>query len=61
MVKASEIRRYHEDIDWVFHQAGIALSPEQVDAKVASLRRRSIKFQDTVPAKVPALTSPCNF
>jgi hypothetical protein len=59
--KVSESRRYHEDIDWVFHQVGIALTPEQVEAKVASLRRKSVKFQDTVPPKVPALTSPCNF
>lgn len=61
MVKAKESRQYQEDIDWVFHQAGTALTPEQVEAKVASLRRKSVKFQDTVPAKVPALTSPCNF
>ncbi len=61
LVKASESRRYQEDIDWVFHQVGVALTPEQVEAKVASMRRTSVKFQDTVPPKVPALTSPCNF
>jgi hypothetical protein len=61
MVKAREARRYQEDIDWVFYQASIALTPEQVEAKVTSMRRKSVKFQDTVPAKVPALTSPCNF
>ena len=60
MIKSSERRAYEEDIDWVFHQAGVALSPEQVDAAVAKLRR-SVKFLDTVPAKKPALTSPCNF
>ena len=61
MMKSNERRQYEEDIDWVFHQTGIALSPEQVDAAVAAMRRKSIKFRDTVPAKVPALTSPCNF
>lgn len=61
MIKSSERRTYHEDIDWVFHQAGAALSPEQVEAAVANMRRRKINFQDTVPAKKPALKSPCNF
>ena len=61
MVQAKERRQYQEDIDWVFFQAGTALMPEQVEAAVASMRRRSIKFRDTVPAKVPALKSPCNF
>jgi hypothetical protein len=61
MVQAKERRQYQEDIDWVFFQAGSALTPEQVNAAVASMRRRSVKFRDTVPAKVPALKSPCNF
>jgi hypothetical protein len=61
MVKAKEARQYQEDIDWVFHQVGIALSPEQVEAAVATMRRKSVKFRDTVPPKVPALVSPCNF
>jgi len=61
MIKSSERRAYQEDIDWVFHQAGVALSPEQVEAAVANMRRKSVKFYDTVPAKNPALKSPCNF
>lgn len=61
MVKATDRRQYQEDIDWVFHQAGVALSPEQVEAAVAAMRRKSIRFRDTVRAKVPALTSPCDF
>jgi len=60
-VKATEVRRYEEDIDWVFHQAGVGLTPEQVEAAVATMRQKSIKFRDTVPPKVPALVSPCNF
>lgn len=60
-IKSSERRAYQEDIDWVFHQAGVALSPEQVEAAVAEMRRRKINFRDTVPAKKPALASPCNF
>jgi len=61
MIQSGERRQYQEDIDWVFFQNGVALAPEQVDAAVASMRRRSIKFRDAVPAKVPALKSPCNF
>ncbi|HEX6044498.1 MAG TPA: glycoside hydrolase family 16 protein [Pyrinomonadaceae bacterium] len=61
MVQAKERREYQEDIDWVFFQTGSALSPEQVESAVASMRRRSVKFHDTVPAKTPPLNSPCNF
>ena len=61
MIKSTERRQYHEDIDWVFFQANTALTPEQVEAAVAAQRKRGSKFQDSVPAKVPALKSPCNF
>ena len=60
-VKSNLVRHYQEDIDWVFHEAKKALTPEEVEAKVASLRRRSRKYQDTVPAPVPALISPCDY
>src|SRR5688572_31305589 len=50
--------RSQEDIDWVFHQAAVALTPAQVESAVAAMRRKSVKFRDTVPAKVPALVSP---
>ena len=60
-VKSSTLRHYQEDIDWVFHEAKQALTPEEVEAKVAALRRRSVRFQDTVPAPVPALISPCDY
>ncbi|HEV2835337.1 MAG TPA: glycoside hydrolase family 16 protein [Pyrinomonadaceae bacterium] len=61
MSKATERRQYHEDIDWVFFQANTALTPEQVEAEVGLLRKKSVKARDTVPAKSPALKSPCNF
>jgi len=61
MVKVSGARQYHEDIDWVFHEAKSVLTPEEVEEQVTILRRNSVKFRDTVPAKVPILTSPCNF
>jgi hypothetical protein len=61
MVNVSGARQYQEDIDWVFYEAKSALTPEEVEKQVTILRRSSVKFRDTVPAKVPALTSPCNF
>ena len=61
MIKAQEARKYNEDIDWLFFQANLALTPSEVEAKVAELRRKSIKFRDTVPWPVPALKSPCDF
>jgi hypothetical protein len=61
MVNVSGARQYQEDIDWVFHEAKSALTPEEVEGRVKNLRRNSVRFRDTVPAKVPALTSPCNF
>jgi hypothetical protein len=60
-VKSNDVRQYREDIDWVFHEAKRLLTPEGVEAKVGALRRRSVKFQDTVPAPLPALTSPCDY
>lgn len=61
MIKAQEARQYQEDIDWVFFLANKELTPKQVEAMVADLRRKQVKFRDTVPPKVPALVSPCNF
>ena len=54
-------RSYNEDIDWVFFESKSALTPSEVAARVAALRRRSVSFRDTVPAPAPALASPCNF
>lgn len=61
MVNVSGARQYQEDIDWVFHEVKSALTPEEVEERVRILRRNSVTFRDTVPAKVPRLASPCNF
>jgi hypothetical protein len=61
MTKEAGVRRYHEDIDWVFFAAKKALGPREVADAVEALRRKSVKFRDTVPPPVPALTSPCDF
>jgi len=52
------LREYQEDIDWVFHVAGVSLMPDDVTAKVTELRNAFIKFQDTVESRIPI--SPCN-
>ena len=48
LAQAEGIREYHEDIDWAFHEAGVLLMPEQVEARINELRNTNVKFQDTV-------------
>ena len=58
LIQAEGVREYQEDIDWVFHEAGVLLMPEEVNAKVSELRNASIKFQDTVLSGIQE--SPCD-
>ncbi len=60
LVKSDEMRRYEEDLDWVFF-TDKTVSPSVVETAVSNLRRRGVKFRDSVPAPVPALASPCDF
>lgn len=60
LLAARQPRSYTEDVDWVFHQAGVSLSPSQVGARVRALRKAGAQFRDTVPAPRPPLDSPCN-
>lgn len=59
LIPAPELRRWDEDIDWVYFRAGAPLTPGDVERVVADMRRRSIRFRDTVPES--GLSSPCNF
>jgi hypothetical protein len=60
LLHAEGLREYQEDIDWVFHAAGVLLMPEEVSARVAEFRNASIGFQDTVsPGEIP-LESRCD-
>lgn len=61
LIKSTEMRKYHEDIDWVFFQNGVALLPEQVEATVKAMRSKGTKFTNDVTPKTPPLKSPCNF
>jgi hypothetical protein len=54
-------RQYEEYVDWVFHQAGTALSPDEVEATVEALRASGTAFIDTVPAPETPLETPCDF
>lgn len=51
-------REYLEQVDWVLHVPGEVISPAEVGARVAALRRDKVAFRDTVPAR--GLPSPCN-
>jgi hypothetical protein len=55
-----EARSYQEDIDWVYHEAGVVLTPQEVNQRVRALRQAGTRFVDTVPAGSPALESRCD-
>jgi hypothetical protein len=61
LLPSGQKRSYVQDVDWAFHAAGAALSPQQIDQRVRALRTKGVKFRDTVPALQPPLESPCNF
>jgi len=58
LIQLDSVREYHEDIDWVFHEAGVLLMPEEVNVRVLELRNDSVKFQDTVVSGIQE--SPCD-
>lgn len=60
LIQSTDQRQYQEDVDWVFHAAGVSLTPSQMLAQVDELRQAGLKFQDTVPAWSPEQTSPCD-
>jgi uncharacterized protein YacL (UPF0231 family) len=58
LTQAEGVREYQEDIDWVFHEAGVLLMPEEVNVRVSELRNASVKFQDSVVSGIQP--SPCD-
>jgi hypothetical protein len=60
VIPSTEGRRYADDIDWVYHEVGVAISPADVDARVDGLRAAGSAFSDGVPAWSPPLASPCD-
>ncbi len=61
LIKSTQPRQYQEDIDWVYFQAGVALSTEEIEARVAGFRKQKVTYENVVPDNLPKLTSPCNF
>ena len=59
-INSQELRTYQEDIDWVFHEAGVVLTPQEVNRKVLELRGAGIRQLDTVPPVSPPLESLCD-
>ncbi len=55
---AGEPREHAFEVDWVLHEAGRTLSPAQMRARAALLRRQGKARVDTVPDS--GLTSECN-
>lgn len=59
LIESDEMRRYEEDIDWVFHQKDVLLNRQEVEAEVARMRQDDIHYENSVPASSPPLESPC--
>lgn len=58
-VDSPDLREYQQDIDWVFHQANVALSPQAVEELVTKLRSEGVAYRDDVKEQNPPLPSPC--
>jgi hypothetical protein len=57
-VQGQGVRKYQEDVDWAFHEAGVLLMPDEVNARIDELRTAQVKFQDTVVSGIQ--DSPCD-
>ncbi len=53
-----QLRSYEEDIDWVYFEKDVVLSPGQVEQKAQALRSAGIPWRDTVESM--GLPCPCN-
>lgn len=51
LLDSDEIRRYTQDIDWIYFAEDTAMTPGQVQAAVNGYRSSSVKRLDTVQAK----------
>ena len=59
IVNSTEMRQYHQDVDWVYFNADRALSHKSVITEVGRLRRQKIAHHDNVPHWQPKLDSYC--
>ncbi len=61
LMPKGEARQYDQDIDWVYHQVGTVLTPDEVVSRVEALRLEGVHFKDSVAEMDPVLPCPCNF
>jgi hypothetical protein len=59
IVESTEMRQYHQDVDWVYFNADRALSQKEVINEVVRLRSQEIAHHDNVPNWQPKLDSYC--
>jgi hypothetical protein len=59
IVESTEMRQYHQDVDWVYFNADRALSQKEVINEVGRLRSQEIAHHDNVPNWQPKLDSYC--
>lgn len=60
-IGSDESRSYVEQVDWMYFAGNVALTPEEIDARVADMREGEVTYTDSVPVWEPPLESPCNF
>ena len=59
IVESTEMRQYHQDVDWVYFNADRALSQKEIINEVGRLRGQEIAHYDNVPNWQPKLDSYC--
>jgi len=59
IIENTEMRQYHQDVDWVYFNADRALSHKSVIKEVGRLRSQKIAHHDNVPNWQPKLDSYC--
>lgn len=60
-IRSTDLREYVEQVDWMYFAANVALTPDEIETRVAALREDGTTFTDTVPEWTPPLETPCNF
>jgi len=59
LLDSSEIRKYVQDIDWVYFKEYAELSIQQVRKAVQNFRKDSVSRKDTVEPKTGSVPAPC--
>ncbi|NQZ79633.1 MAG: glycoside hydrolase family 16 protein [Colwellia sp.] len=59
LIESQQLRQYQQDVDWVYFQKDVVMSPKQVELQVKKLRNNHITQVDNVPTWQPALPSYC--